>query len=393
MNDLPSSPDVFVAHRRDENSKSTWAPSHLHGGISTSRGSTWNSSHHISSSSSPLRHSRSSILTTRGSGSTVNESLARTRSIQSLRNIAQDDLDEESDEDGDPTVTASVSHNLSAHAIINTNAETKDLVWESIEDLKNRVLNLEMADRERRLNHGSTDLTTMSRSTSISALSDARSSPSKNTTSSSISPSIHAHLRAALAQAHNVVSDELFQHLSTSVHDAEVLSMKMPPNDKTVLMKIESLCKSLTALCMVLSNAEEIKISSKQRVALPDVIAGPEADVDPYRSSLSSRLPSRAASRMRTSLDLTHHTRSSSRLTNRSNDETHDSIILNDPASLNRTRTLGGGFGPVVRPLSRLGAPRLGRDNFRSQSVLGNRVPSGGTMSSPPSLVRNRGLF
>ncbi|KAK9376185.1 uncharacterized protein V1513DRAFT_439486, partial [Lipomyces chichibuensis] len=434
MDDLPSSPEFLRARHRysdgaalkpsaaDSLPSSPYWTLRNSGGASNSPVRSKGSSDRLSAhSSSPLRRTKSSYL----KSSPEQQPLSRVHSTQSLRTSTrrgapQEDFDPESDQE-DQTITADILNNgrtkprqFSTETVTDSNArlhkeEEDDVsIWEAVEDLRSRVVKLEMSDRERKSHAALLESTMASSTTSLDLLS------SSSRTSTAVLSATQGHLRTALANARETVPDDVYQCLETAVADIENLANKLPA-DRAVKLKMEALYRTLAELSTILyenayfqedSSVSQLYLRQHQRGRSTPSIAirsdpNPVPDAD---SDITSRLPVRAASRMRSSLEISQlppQLRPASRLATRSDtlhgDEYRSTTAFDWSSTLNRRRTVAGTTS-ASRPISRVAMPRslFPRDDvaYRPQSVIGMRLPvSAGRqsdiiLSSPPNTSR-----
>ncbi|KAJ8097751.1 hypothetical protein POJ06DRAFT_214141 [Lipomyces tetrasporus] len=438
MDDLPSSPEFLRSRQHYASSDSAvakpsagdslpsspyWTASNV--GVASNGSLRSNSSSDRLSlhSSSPLRRSKSNYL-----GSSPNQQLARVHSTQSLRSSTRrgalvEDSESDSDQE-DQTITANVvqngrakPRNFSAETVTESNVHLHDntSIWEAVEDLRSRVVKLEMSNREGK-SHAAMLESTMVTSSSSSTSLDLRSSPSRaSTAASSLTSATHGHLRTALAHAREAVPGDLYYCLETAAVDLENLASKLPA-DRIVKLKMEALYRSLADLFIVLNedqfftqyNSSTSRPYSRQHQrgqSTPSIVIRSDPNPVPESDSgIASRLPVRAASRMRSSLEtsqLPPNLRPASRLASR-NDTLHGDEYAPTPAfdtssNLNRRPSVSG-TTTTTRPTNSIAMPRslFSRDEgaYRPHSVMGMRAPfltgrrSGMVRSSPGSISR-----
>ncbi|KAK9329364.1 hypothetical protein V1520DRAFT_343435 [Lipomyces starkeyi] len=439
MDDLPSSPEFLHARHRYKSSDSAvlkpsaadslpsspyWTLRNARGASNSPVRSNGSSDRLSVHSSSPLRRIKSSYL----KSSPEQKPLSRVNSTQSLRSSTrrgalQEDCDPESDQD-DRTITADAlkigrtkPRNFSTETVTDSNARLKEeeqddgSIWEAVEDLRSRVVKLEMSDRERRSHAAILESTMASSTTSLDLLS---SSSRTSTAALSMLSVTQGHLRMALDSARETVPDDVYQCLETAVADIDYLANKLPA-DRAVKLKVETLYRTLAELSMILYENpyfnEDSSVSqpySRQHQrgrSTPSIaIRSDPNPVPDTESDITSRLPVRAASRMRSSLEISQlppQLRPASRLASRSDtlhgDEYRPTTAFDWSATLNRRRTVTG-TTMASRPISRVAMPRslFPRDEvaYRPQSVIGMRASvstgrqSGMIMSSPPNISR-----
>lgn len=216
-------------------------------------------------------------------------------------------------------------------------------VWDELEDLKSRIHRLELTGKL-----PATSGAAMSRAsndrppTATTTVTTVSSSP-KRVRNNSISPTesalptagdAHPLLSSALAKSKPLLSPEVYQTLEAAAADALAITSMMGTSgqpgpisssqstvgtptgavsDRQVRRKADSLCRSLTELCLALSEAqhEQFQAASKQtvrprsrdtEVSTPvDNVQRPPLSNDLARIKLSPRGPSRLEAR-RTSL-------------------------------------------------------------------------------------------
>ncbi|KAK9388176.1 hypothetical protein V1515DRAFT_424334 [Lipomyces mesembrius] len=439
MDELPSSPEFFRARHRYKSSDSAvlkpstadslpsspyWTLRNARCASNSPVRSNGSSDRLSIRSSSPLRRTNSSYL----KSSPEQKPLSRVNSTLSLRSSTrrsalQEDSDPESDHE-DRTITAdglkngrTKPRNFSTETVTDSNArlheeEQDDVsVWEAVEDLRSRVVKLEMSDRERKSHTAILESTMVSSTTSLDLLS---SSSCTSTAALSMMSATQGHLRMALANAREAVPGDVYQCLETTVADIENLANKLPA-DRAVKLKVEALYRTLAELSMILYENRYFKEDksawqpySRQHQrghSTPSITIRSDPNPIPdTESDITSRLPVRAASRMRSSLEISQlppQLRPASRLASRSDtlhgDERRPTTAVDWSSTLNRRRTVAG-TTTAARPISRVAMPRslFPRDEvaYRPQSVIGMRAPvstgrqSGMILSSPPNISR-----
>ncbi|KAF8466984.1 hypothetical protein BDZ91DRAFT_762967 [Kalaharituber pfeilii] len=158
---------------------------------------------------------------------------------------------------------------------VSTNAAS---VWDELDDLKSRIRKLELTGNAAGFGKGSdssggrprtatTTATTMSSSPKHHNTSGQIETPPESTTGHTAHPLLHT----ALSKAQNQVPTEVYKSLESTVKDAFGLvdlvgsngtsgATATPPapgiiTDRQVRRKVDSLCRSLTELCIALSEA------------------------------------------------------------------------------------------------------------------------------------------
>ncbi|KAK9367972.1 hypothetical protein V1509DRAFT_580002 [Lipomyces kononenkoae] len=434
MDDLPSSPEFLRARQHHNVSESAGLPAAddslpsspywaLRNASKSPIISSGSSDRSLLQSSSPLRRSKSYLKS-----SPQEKPLYRANSTQSLQSSAKrDDLQEDSDpgsDQEDRTITTDGLKNgslkqryFSTETVTATdvdNARSKgkkhddESIWQAVEDLRSRVTKLELSDRERKSNATIIESAISSSTTSI----DLLSSPDRTSTGTpSTSSTNHRRLLTALTSARETVPADVYRCLVTTLSDIENLANKLPAG-RTVRLKMEALYRSLADLSMTLCEntvfMEDHNISrpysrqQQQGRSTPSIAI--RSDPNPVLDSengITSRLPVRAASRMRNSLEMNQLLRPESRLaikgdTVPSNEYGHTAAEFDWSSNINRRRTIAGTVAmAAVRPTSRVAMqPSLyARDKvaYRPQSMIGVEVTgrqSGMIMSSPPNIFR-----
>ncbi|KAK9492535.1 hypothetical protein V1508DRAFT_418724 [Lipomyces doorenjongii] len=423
MDELPSSPEFLRARHPYKGSDSAvlkpstadslpsspyWILRDARGASNSPVRSNGSSDRLSIHSSSPLRRTKSSYL----KSSPEQKPLSRVNSTLSLRSStrhgALQDSDPESDYE-DLTITADGLKNgrtkprsFSTETVTDSNVrlheeEQDDVsVWEAVEDLRSRVVKLEMSDRERKSHAAILESTMASSTTSL----DLPSSSSRTSTAAlSMMSGTQGHLRMAMANARETLPSDVYQCLETTVGDIENLANKLPA-DRAVKLKVEALYRTLAELTMILYENPYFKEDSsasppysrqhQRGRSTPSItIRSDPNPVPDTESDITSRLPVRAASRMRSSLEIRQlppQLRSASRLASRSDtlhgDEYRPTTAVDWSSTLNRRRTVAG-TTTAARPI-----------RYLPQSVIGIRAPvstgrqSGMILSSPPNISR-----
>ncbi|PYH95536.1 hypothetical protein BO71DRAFT_322895 [Aspergillus ellipticus CBS 707.79] len=166
-------------------------------------------------------------------------------------------------------------------------------VWDELEDLKSRIKKLELTGKlppssqeaissasGERPRTATTTVTTVSSSPKRGRkASTASGEPDPNAIPSPIHPLLHS----ALSKAKELLSNEVYTALEVTVTDALALSSllgssKAPsggvsivngytPSDRRAMRKADSVCRSLTELCLALSDEQQL---CKQQLSIPD---------------------------------------------------------------------------------------------------------------------------
>ena len=182
--------------------------------------------------------------------------------------------------------TVNARHNRISHSFdagetgstVSTNAPST--VWDELDDMKSRLKKIEAMGvmmpqssqqainnnsfaQQRRPATATTTMTTISSSPKHKLANNHHQnqdpSPSSSTLKGAVDPKIHPLLHTALAKASSVLSPEIYKSLDASATDALRLvimarDVKNPqPSDRQIRRKADSLCRSLTELCISLS--------------------------------------------------------------------------------------------------------------------------------------------
>ncbi|PWY91071.1 hypothetical protein BO70DRAFT_284020 [Aspergillus heteromorphus CBS 117.55] len=167
-------------------------------------------------------------------------------------------------------------------------------VWDELEDLKSRIKKLELTGKLPPSSQEAISSASGERPrTATTTVTTVSSSPKRGRNTSiqsgepdpSATPSpVHPLLQSALGKAKDILSNEVYAALEVTVTDALALSgllgaSKAPsggvsivngytPSDRQARRKADSVCRSLTELCLALS--DEQQLCRQQQLAVPD---------------------------------------------------------------------------------------------------------------------------
>lgn len=152
---------------------------------------------------------------------------------------------------------------------------TNELVWCELQELKSRIDNLEMATQgSPSRDQNAPKSSSMSSNTLTSSYSETNNSPSSRmtiSTSSSIAQlSSYPLLEAALKQAKESITADIFAPLSSTVSETEAIVGLIQATDEFAKMKVDNLCRSLTELCLALSQERENGLTYRGRNSSKD---------------------------------------------------------------------------------------------------------------------------
>lgn len=214
-------------------------------------------------------------------------SLANPRQLHTRDGTSQPITTDDEDTAADP-ITPTRADDPSKEDSSSVSTTAPSTVWDELDDLKSRIRRLELTGRIPASGVGSiggslgTVGTNASNSsgdrprTATTTVTTISSSPRNNNTNSGVSPAnstgggssnSHPLLHAALAKSKSIVLPEVFKYLEAAAHDAMSLADTVggtgspggPPasgsmvSDRQVRRKAESVCRSLTELCLALS--------------------------------------------------------------------------------------------------------------------------------------------
>ncbi|KAK7206544.1 hypothetical protein BZA70DRAFT_274513 [Myxozyma melibiosi] len=212
------------------------------------------------------------------------------------RSITGDELSEEAENDEDSTVIIESNvlsrpgrRMFSAETVTpESSAADSSNMWAAIDDLRARVRKLETS---------------------------ADQNPEKrfymqraHDSASSLSGTNNGYLRAMLQQAGGAIPEDLCSALDVTASAVEALSARVATSDRNIKAKMDALYRSLTELFIVVSDTSSTPPSSAAQPAAPnsDLRSGSSvsnrSDSSEVRS-LAARLPQRAATRMRHSIE------------------------------------------------------------------------------------------
>lgn len=222
-------------------------------------------------------------------------------------------------------------------------ATAPSTVWDELEDLKSRIHRLELTGKLPTSSGAAMSRVSNDRPpTATTTVTTMSSSPKQRGRGTSLSPTeppqtdAHPLLTAALAKSKNLLSPEVYSSLEATAADALAISSMMGTSgqpgpissshstlgssnavsDRQVRKKADSMCRSLTELCIALSEGKLEQISQKQALVRPksrdtEVDAGientqwlgPSSDLARIKSSprALSRLEARRSSLLATS--------------------------------------------------------------------------------------------
>lgn len=262
-------------------------------------------------------------------------------------------------------------------------------VWDELDDLKSRIRKLELTGKFPPSNASGISSTSAERPrTATTTVTTISSSPKVTRKSSSTSDTeeggsananpIQTLLHSALAKAKSAVSTEVFQALEVTVTDALTLNNMLGTNspgvglsERQLKRKADSVCRSLTELCLALSEAQA-KTASKTQ----PTVTGTQETQRPVNgeetSSKTSGLTTPVTTTSRFRRSMSHEpeepqdsaSRVSSRLETRRATTIHLGAVRNryaqdDSSTSPKTPSLAA---PATR-LSRLSSARAKREN------------------------------
>ncbi|KAK9453562.1 hypothetical protein V1511DRAFT_512858 [Dipodascopsis uninucleata] len=309
-------------------------------------------------SSSPLRHVKSTALRSSSPGST---GLSRMTSTQYLRgrytitsNRSDDDIEHQLSHRRIKSRGTSREHEhdrlfpsrhtersesssyqgMTEDDLYERGSDVDDkpeTLWEAVEELRSRVLKLEMLERDRIIQEVGYGIgKERSSYSSLSEVEKRNDGPSVSRTMLLLNESFNG-LRILLDQCQNDLPKILFVCLEQMVQNLEILALDCLPNSKTAHEHFEVLCGSIIGLIESLLQArgssspiEPSEISKQFHDSMNDnatAIDIANTSHTPNSSAIkdtgvafSSRLPERAASRMKVSLEIGNYSRPSSRV-------------------------------------------------------------------------------
>ena len=210
-----------------------------------------------------------------------------------------------------------VSNSFDANETGSTISTNAPSVWDELNDMKARIEDIQasqpmmpqssqqainnsvFSQQQRRPHTASTTMTTISSSPKHKlAKNNQKSDPSPESSllAGSIDPNIHPLLHTALANANAVVPSDTYRYLESSVTDALRLviltrDIKNPsPSDRQIRRKANNLCRSLTELCISLSDQKSNghQVGGTSSSSRPGSMAGVTTAGSTYHSATSS---------------------------------------------------------------------------------------------------------
>ncbi|KAI4202797.1 MAG: hypothetical protein LQ350_002295 [Teloschistes chrysophthalmus] len=188
-------------------------------------------------------------------------------------------------------------------------------VWDELDDLKSRIRNLELTGKLPSPSGAAiTGIASGRPRTATTAVTTASLSPNhnpnKNTSIESSTmkdghkPGLHPLLQSALAKARTLVEPKVYKALESTASDALDLTSiaQGNPHQRQLRRKADNMCRSLTELCIALSE-EKSSTDEALSVHLPDGTIKPLAVEDGQNHRVTSQEPDRPSSRIMSRLE------------------------------------------------------------------------------------------
>ncbi|KAL8640618.1 MAG: hypothetical protein Q9228_002486 [Teloschistes exilis] len=188
-------------------------------------------------------------------------------------------------------------------------------VWDELDDLKSRIRNLELTGKlpspsgaaiigiaSGRPRTATTAMTTASLSPNHNL--NKNTSIEASTMKDAHKPGLHPLLQSALAKARTLVEPKVYKALESAASDALDLTSiaHSNPHQRQLRRKADNMCRSLTELCIALSE-EKSSTEEALSVHLPDSSIRPLAVEDGQNLRATSQEPDRPSSRIMSRLE------------------------------------------------------------------------------------------
>lgn len=185
-------------------------------------------------------------------------------------------------------------------SVSSSSTTAQSSVWDELDDLKSRIRRLEVTGRMPPSGAGNASITSSDRPrTATTAATTISSSPRTRHEPSAKGPSPvnstfsaaggggvpHPLLHAALAKAKTTLPIEVYRHLESAANDALTLASTIgtpgsstAASDRQTRRKVDSMCRSMTELCLALTeNQSNIELSKPRASLLPSSFISPRA--------------------------------------------------------------------------------------------------------------------